>query len=140
MDMTEYQEDAIETAIYPDNAKILYPTLGLVGEAGEVAEKVKKVIRDEGGVFTEEKKVELAKELGDVLWYIANIAADIDMELNLIATMNLDKLASRAERINHPGPGIIDNGKLSTSIHIFTSLPVPRYLIACAQKNILKLI
>ena len=105
MDLTEYQEDAIETAIYPDNAKILYPTLGLVGEAGEVAEKVKKVIRDEGGVFTEEKKVELAKELGDVLWYIANIAADIDMELNLIATMNLDKLASRAERNKLSGSG-----------------------------------
>ena len=105
MDMTEYQEDTIETAIYPDNAKILYPTLGLVGEAGEVAEKVKKVIRDEGGVFTEEKKVELAKELGDVLWYIANIAADIDMELNLIATMNLDKLASRAERNQLTGSG-----------------------------------
>ena len=103
--MTEYQEDAIETAISPDNAKILYPTLGLVGEAGEGAEKVKKVIRDEGGVFTEEKKVELAKELGDVLWYIANIAAGIDMELNLIATMNLDKLASRAERNKLSGSG-----------------------------------
>ena len=77
----------------------------MVGEAGEVAEKVKKVIRDEGGVFTEEKKVELAKELGDVLWYIANIAADIDMELNLIATMNLDKLASRAERNKLSGSG-----------------------------------
>lgn len=105
MDMQSYQQSAIETAIYPDSAKILYPTLGLVGEAGEVAEKVKKVIRDEGGVFTEEKKVELAKELGDVLWYIANIASDIDMDLNLIATMNLDKLASRAERNQLTGSG-----------------------------------
>ena len=105
MDMQDYQQSAIETAIYPNSAKILYPTLGLVGEAGEVAEKVKKVIRDENGVFTEEKKVELAKELGDVLWYIANIASDIDIDMNLIATMNLDKLASRAERNQLTGSG-----------------------------------
>lgn len=105
MDMHDYQQSAIETAVYPDNAKIIYPTLGLVGEAGEVAEKVKKVIRDEGGVFSEEKKVEIAKELGDVLWYIANVASDLDMDLNLIATINLDKLASRAERNKLAGSG-----------------------------------
>lgn len=105
MKLSDYQQAAIDTAIYPANARIVYPALGLVGEAGEVAEKVKKVIRDDNGSFSEEKKIEIAKELGDVLWYIANLAADIDMSMDLIATMNIDKLQSRKERDMLSGSG-----------------------------------
>lgn len=65
--LDEYQQLALETAIYPN--PIIYPTLGLTGEAGEVSDKVKKVLRDNDSVFTDEKKLEIAKEIGDVLWY-----------------------------------------------------------------------
>lgn len=93
-----YQAGAAKTAIYPDSAAILYPVLGLAGEAGEVAGKVKKVIRDSGGVFTPEIKAAIAAELGDVLWYLAATARDLDIELADIAQGNLDKLASRMAR------------------------------------------
>lgn len=96
----EYQDTARSTAIYtttPSN-KIVYPALGLAGETGEVCEKVKKVLRDSGGVFSEEKKAEIKKELGDVLWYISNLASDLDLKLEDIARANLEKLLSRKER------------------------------------------
>jgi NTP pyrophosphatase (non-canonical NTP hydrolase) len=99
MDFNEYQKEARSTAVYPDiGNNIVYPTLGLSGEAGEVAEKVKKMIRDDGGVMSEEKKSEIAKELGDVLWYVANVAAEAGVDLNMIATLNIKKLKSRQER------------------------------------------
>lgn len=98
MEMNEYQSHAIGTAIYPTEYKILYPTLGLVGEAGEFAEKVKKVLRDSGGEFTDEKRAELAAEAGDVLWYLSSATHDLGYSLDDIAQMNLDKLASRKER------------------------------------------
>jgi NTP pyrophosphatase (non-canonical NTP hydrolase) len=78
----------------------MYPTLGLCGEAGEVAEKVKKQVRD--GVFN---RHEVAKELGDVLWYLANISNDIGYSLKEIANMNVDKLRSRKERDVIKGSG-----------------------------------
>lgn len=105
MDIKDYQTQAIKTAIYPEQHRIVYPTLGLVGEAGEVAEKVKKVLRDSGGEFTLEKKEELAKELGDVLWYIANLANDLKYDLETIAEMNINKLKSRQERNKLKGSG-----------------------------------
>ena len=71
MTLNEYQQHALETAIYPENRRIIYPTLGLTGEAGEVADKVKKVIRDAHEEFTDEKRLEIVKETGDVLWYCA---------------------------------------------------------------------
>lgn len=67
MTLNEYQQKALETAVYPQNYKIVYPALGMNGEAGEVADKVKKVIRDGCGDFSDEKKREIAKEIGDVL-------------------------------------------------------------------------
>ena len=73
MTLNEYQQHALETAIYPEQSRIVYPTLGLTGEAGEVADKVKKVIRDTHGEFTPEKKQEIMKEIGDVLWYLSLI-------------------------------------------------------------------
>ena len=98
MTLNEYQQKALETAVYPQEFKIIYPSLGLTGEAGECADKVKKVIRDNGEQFTEEKKYELAKEIGDVLWYCATFANDIGFDLETIGQMNNDKLHSRQER------------------------------------------
>jgi NTP pyrophosphatase (non-canonical NTP hydrolase) len=83
----------------------IYPTLGLCGEAGEVADKVKKVIRDRGGSFDVEVIAALKLELGDVLWYVAQLASELGLELDAIATANLDKLASRAARNVISGSG-----------------------------------
>lgn len=98
MTLNEYQQHALETAIYPDERRIIYPTLGLTGEAGEVADKVKKVIRDGHEEFTPEKKLEIVKEIGDVLWYCATLAHDLGYPLESIARMNVEKLRSRKER------------------------------------------
>jgi NTP pyrophosphatase (non-canonical NTP hydrolase) len=100
MDFKEYQKKAVEFAIYPEAYKVIYPTLGLCGEAGEVAEKVKKQVRD--GNFN---RHEVAKELGDVLWYLANLANDIGYSLSEVATMNVDKLQSRKDRNVISGSG-----------------------------------
>lgn len=96
LSLNDYQDGAAETAIYTD--KGLYPALGLAGEAGEVAGKVSKVLRDDGGIFTDEVKTDLKKELGDVLWFVAAMARDLDFTLEEIAQANLDKLASRKAR------------------------------------------
>lgn len=98
MEINKYQKMALETAIYPKEQKIIYPTLGLTGEAGEVADKVKKVLRDNHGIFTEEKRKEIAKELGDVAWYLAVCANDLGYTLEEICQMNYDKLKSRQQR------------------------------------------
>ena len=96
MTMNEYQNLALETAIYPQ--PIIYPALGLTGEAGEVADKVKKVLRDNDSQFTPEKKLEIAKEIGDVLWYCATLSHDLGYTLENIASMNYAKLRSRQVR------------------------------------------
>jgi NTP pyrophosphatase (non-canonical NTP hydrolase) len=99
MNFEEYQKKSRETALYPNVGKnFIYPTLGLAGEAGEVADKLKKTIRDDEGVLTEEKRQEVGKELGDVLWYVAQIASELDLSLDEVAQKNLDKLFSRKER------------------------------------------
>ena len=100
MDFREYQRKAVTFAIYPATHKVLYPTLGLCGESGEVAEKVKKQVRD--GEFNAH---EVAKELGDVLWYLANICNDIGYNLDEIADLNIDKLSSRKKRDVIQGSG-----------------------------------
>lgn len=105
MTLNEYQEGARSTAIYPASRQIIYPTLGLTGEAGEVADKVKKVIRDNNDEFTEERKHQIALELGDVLWYAASLAHDLGYTLDEVAQMNLDKLASRMKRDKIHGSG-----------------------------------
>jgi len=97
MTFNDYQNEAVKTAVYPDHLEILYPALGLAGECGEVCEKVKKVFRDKEGVVSEETKTELAKELGDVLWYIANLATDLELTMDVIAETNITKLKSRRE-------------------------------------------
>lgn len=99
MRFSEYQARSRETAVYPDAGNnIVYPALGLCGEAGETAEKVKKAIRDDAGTLTEERREAIAAELGDVLWYVAQLATEADLDLEEIAVANLDKLASRRER------------------------------------------
>ncbi len=99
MELSEYQALSRRTATYPRAGEDLtYPALGLSGEAGEVAEKVKKTIRDDGGVLTDERREALAQELGDVLWYASQLATEAGLELDRIATDNLEKLMSRQER------------------------------------------
>ena len=98
MDFCNYQSTARQTAIYPDQYGIIYPALGLGGQCGEVQEKVKKIIRDDNGEVSQAKKEELKKELGDVLWYVANLASDLGLNLDDIARENINKLLSRQER------------------------------------------
>src|SRR6056300_767586 len=94
-DLDMYQKVAITTAIYPREQAIIYPTLGLTGEAGEVANKVKKIIRD-GSDSKDEKLVsEIKAEIGDCLWYIAVLANDFDIKLYDIESTNLEKIANR---------------------------------------------
>jgi NTP pyrophosphatase (non-canonical NTP hydrolase) len=104
--LSDYQRRSRATAIYPGHgANLLYPTLGLCGEAGEVAEKVKKMVRDDAGALTEERRAALAHELGDVLWYVAQVATEAHLDLEEIALENLDKLLSRQERRVLAGSG-----------------------------------
>ena len=106
MQLNEYKTEAMKTAIYPNQGKnIYYPTLGLVGEAGELSNKVKKVMRDDNDKITEERKQELIKELGDVLWYVACLSTEIKVKLEDVAKDNLKKLSSRKERGKVPGSG-----------------------------------
>jgi NTP pyrophosphatase (non-canonical NTP hydrolase) len=99
MDFDKYQMKACTTAIYSQKDSILYPVLGLTNEAGEVAGKVKKVLRDNEGNFDDPKvKNAIADELGDVLWYLAVTARDVGFNLSTIAKRNIDKLQSRKER------------------------------------------
>ena len=106
MDFKTYQKQARLTAQYPNlGSNNIYPTLGLVGEAGEVAEKVKKVIRDKKGIFDDDSKKGLKKELGDVLWYISNLCTEFNFSLDDIALQNLEKLKMRASKGKISGSG-----------------------------------
>ena len=100
MTFEDYQKQALTTVLSTgdDFKDLLHWVLGLNGEAGEVAEKMKKIIRDKNGVISDEDKQELAKELGDVMWYIAVFANDLGVPLETIAKQNLDKLHSRKTR------------------------------------------
>lgn len=106
MDFHTYQQRSRATACYPEaGSNPIYPTLGLCGEAGEVADKVKKVLRDQGGEFSAEVIAALQLELGDVLWYVAQLATELGLELDQVAQANLDKLASRSARNVISGSG-----------------------------------
>jgi len=94
-----YQHESRKTALYPAiGHPVVYPALGLAGEAGEVAGKIKKVFRDNGGVVTQEMREAIKAELGDVLWYLAQVCTELDLSLQEVAQSNLDKLLSRMER------------------------------------------
>ena len=106
MDFKEYQEKSRKTAVYPNQGKnFVYTTLGLVGESGEIAEKIKKVYRDGDGSISDEKRIELEKELGDVLWYLSQMATELKLSLDDIAEKNIKKLYSRKERGKLHGNG-----------------------------------
>lgn len=98
MELNTYQNEAMRTAIYPVDTGIVYAALGLASEAGEVAGKVKKVLRDNEGVFTSEAKAAIADEASDCLWYIAALARELGTTLDAMASKNLNKLNSRKER------------------------------------------
>ena len=107
LDFNEYQKKAHETASYPEgcvgginanHTSWLYPALGLAEEAGEVAGKFAKAIRDSTGKVDEERKASIVKELGDVMWFVAELATCLGVKLEDVAQKNLDKLASRKER------------------------------------------
>lgn len=106
MDLNAYQAKARSTAIYPDlGNNLIYPVLGLLGEAGEVAEKVKKMVRDDGGELSDDRREAIRKELGDVLWYVSQVAAELDSNLDDIADMNIRKLEDRFNRGKIKGSG-----------------------------------
>jgi len=98
MELAEYQKLSCRTAEYPREAWLAYPALGLAGEAGEVAEHAKKAIRDDGGEVSEERRAAMSKELGDVLWYVSQIASELELSLEQVAQENLEKLLSRQRR------------------------------------------
>ena len=100
MDVNVYQDRAVATAIYPETHKITYPALGMAGEAGEVANKVKKIIRD-----GKMDKAELAAEVGDCLWYIAALCRDLNLDMGELAKSNLEKLYGRKQRGTLQGSG-----------------------------------
>lgn len=107
MELNTYQDNARvfrRSETFGDK-KIIYPTLGLTGESGEVADKVKKMIRDNNGTLTDEQRKAIALELGDVMWYVAALADDLEFSLEEICQMNLDKLTSRLERNKIQGSG-----------------------------------
>ena len=106
MELNDYQRESRKTALYPEvGSNAIYPTLGLVGEAGEVADKVKKILRDKKGVFDKDSKDAIKFELGDVLWYISQLSSELGFELDEIANSNLLKLNSRKIRGKIQGSG-----------------------------------
>lgn len=110
MNLDKYQKRAAEFDLFGTTMDLKSPgflekVLGLVGEAGEAADKVKKIIRDKGGYASEEDKVEIIKELGDVMWYVANVARYIGVSLSDVAEGNIKKLSSRKKRNKLHGEG-----------------------------------
>ncbi len=105
MTLNEYQQAALKTAIYPNDGSISYLALALCGEAGEIADKVKKVIRDQDCKFYAPDIQAVAQELGDVLWYAANLAHALDYTLSDIGTLNIRKINGRLERGTLHGSG-----------------------------------
>ena len=93
MNFNEYQKESRGFAVYPEEHAVVYPALGVAGEAGEVAEKIKKWLRDGVLVLSD-----VEKELGDVLWYVANLCSDLEISMEEVAIKNIEKLQDRKER------------------------------------------
>ena len=106
MNFSDYQSKSRKTARYPSIGHgVIYPTLGLTNEAGEVAGKIKKIFRDKGGVIGTEERAALKSELGDVLWYLAQVCTELEIPLDEVAESNIEKLFSRLERGKIGGEG-----------------------------------
>lgn len=134
MNLSEYQEKARSTAIYLDieNSQMIYPALGLVGECGEVAEKVKKLIRDSGWDITRERKEAIVKELGDCCWYLANICCDTNLDLNIIYEMRGSFIVRQVCELKLPQLVLRMNKSAST---IAESLEHWHYKYKCHQSQ-----
>ena len=104
-DFNAYQRSSARTAIYPEEHRILYPALGLAGEAGEVANKVKKLIRDGPDGRPDDWREQISSEIGDVLWYCAALATDLNLTLGMIAAQNEKKLMARKDAGTIGGSG-----------------------------------
>ena len=98
MTLNEYQNESSKTRDKANTPKIAYPAFGLCGEAGEVADKLKKILRDKHGKILREDRLEIIKELGDVLWYVAQLALDLGYSLEDVARINIEKLRDRQKR------------------------------------------
>lgn len=98
MEWNEYQEFVQSTKRYNENFRLIYPVLGLASEAGEVAGKLKKIFRDEGGTIGDEQRLRLVDELCDVLWYVTCCADDLSLSLHDLAVHNVQKLTDRVQR------------------------------------------
>jgi len=106
MTFNDYQKETNKTAIYPDRGhNFVYPVLGMVGEAGEVAEKIKKVWRDKNNIVSDDDKIEIKKEMGDVLWYLSQLATELQINFDDVAETNILKINSRLERHQLNGDG-----------------------------------
>ncbi len=152
MNLKEYQKTARTTAIYPDKFKILYPALGIVGECGEVVEKIKKMIRDSDNTLDDTVKNEIAKELGDCCWYLANICYDADYDLDMIYDMKCASIVHHIRSLDMPRLVLYMNRKASLVSHVLeewyynhgidgpkprSSLDIPHcltYIIVCIEE------
>ena len=105
MDFINYQWRTSKTAIYPSDKALEYLSLGLVSEAGEVAGKAKKIIRDHNSVLTPETKDALLAEIGDVMWYIAQLCEILGTNMGIVARQNVEKLAQRQKTNKLSGDG-----------------------------------
>jgi len=106
LDFNDYQDECSKTAVYPNRLNnFIYPTLGLAGEAGEVSEKIKKIIRDKNGIINDESREEIKKELGDVLWYISALCDELKLSMEDVAETNIRKLNDRKKRNMLKGEG-----------------------------------
>ena len=125
MTFQEYQQWSRKTAIYWDLGKnLVYPTLGLAGEVGEVAEKIKKIFRDDNGIISDEKRIEIQKELGDVLWYVSQLASEMGLSLEDVVktTVFLVDLADFAE-VNRVYASYFSNEPPARSVVQVVALP-----------------
>lgn len=154
MKLSDYQRAAYKTAAYPPQYKVVYPAMGLAGEIGEVCNKCKKIIRDDGGVLTEARKAQIRKEVGGVLWYVAALATDLGqplrdewtlptkqyMDINrccLRLAYHSGRIATMADEVID-GDGVLMMTNLSAIVHICAMLlwHLGTYVETVAQENI----
>jgi len=110
MTFDNYQAAALKTDVFAgkgsiDSHAFLAQLLGLMGETGEVAEKFKKIYRDNAGIMSDEQRIDMKKELGDILWYLASVSKYLGISLDDVATFNIEKLADRQKRNALRGSG-----------------------------------
>ncbi len=107
MTLDEYQKEALVTAVFHDDEfkDLAHWVFGISGEAGEISEKIKKIIRDKNGVVSKEDKTELIKEMGDVLWYLAVLAKHLGYDFEEVGQSNIKKLRDRQARGKIHGSG-----------------------------------